>query len=160
MPAHPAPAEPAAGPKRSAAPARGGPDTEAPAKKATSPAAPAAPAGGGRAPSDLKSDWSRLVKLMRERDKMTEALLHSCTVVGLEGQVLRLSTNEFVIKKITGNSATREMIESLLAEVFGFACTLRFEDNARAGTAARADDIPEDGLVATALDLGGEIVDE
>ncbi len=162
MPAQPTPTEPAAGPKRFAAPARDGlsTDTPAPAKKAPGQAAPAAPAAGGRAGSDLKGDWNRLVKLMRERDKMTEALLHSCTVVGLEGQVLRLSTNEFVLKKITSNSATREMIESLLAEVFGFACTIRFEDSARAGPAARTDDIPEDGLVATALDLGGEIVDE
>jgi DNA polymerase-3 subunit gamma/tau len=166
-PARPAPSEPAAGSERLAAPPRGGAPTAGPApvKKpaapaAATPAASAEPPAGGRGLADLKGDWSRLIKLMRETDKMTEALLHSCTVLGLEGQVLRLSTNEFVYKKIANDATTREKIESRLSEVMGFACGIKLEVAGQRGPAARTEDIPEDGLVATALDLGGEIIDE
>ena len=168
-PSQPARSEPKRAPERVDAPASTATSARAPAREAKAPAAPEAPAlsdeaepttGGTRTAAELKSDWGRFVHLMRERDKLTEALLNSCTVLGLEGQVLRLSTNEFVFKKISSNSATREVIEALLGEVLGYACTVKFEVSGRAARSARADDIPEDGLVATALDLGGEIVDE
>ena len=152
-------AEPAAPTSRGAAasaPAR------EPARAAASAPPPAeAPAAENvRSVAELKGDWGRLLKLMRERDKMTEALLNSCQLAGMEGQVLRLSTSEFVFQKISNDSATREKIEAMLAEVFGFTCTVKFEITGRKARSARADDIPQDGLVATALDLGGEIVDE
>jgi hypothetical protein len=81
-------------------------------------------------------------------------------VVGLDAQVLRLSTNKFVYEKLSSNNDMREKIEVLLAEVFGFACAVKIDVTGQGGRPARREDIPEDGLVATALDLGGEIVDE
>jgi hypothetical protein len=100
-----------------------------------------------------------VLRLVRERDKATEALLRSCTVLGLEGGVLRLATFEFVYQKMNAE-ATRGLIEGLLGEVLGFACRVKFEiASGKRGRAARADGIPEDGMVATALDLGGEIVE-
>src|SRR5579859_3218656 len=172
--ARPARSEPKGAPERAAAPLAGSSPAQAPAREAKAPpAAQAAPvppaaapdeagpaAAGTRSAAELKSDWGRFVHLMRERDKLTEALLNSCTVLGLEGQLLRLSTNEFVFKKVSSNSQTREVIEALLSEVLGFTCSVKFEVSGRAARSARSDDIPEDGLVATALDLGGEIVDE
>ena len=162
-PARAARTEPERTSGRSGRPERAAEARPAPTREAGPAAAPeeAGPATGGtRSATELKSDWGRFVHLMRERDKVTEALLNSCTVLGLEGQVLRLSTNEFVYNKISGDSATREMIDTLLGEVLGFTCAVKFEVSGRAARSARADDIPEDGLVATALDLGGEIVDE
>ncbi len=168
-PARPARTEPKRTPEPVDTPARGATSVRTPTREARSPTAPEEPAsseeagpmtGGTRSAAELKSDWGRFVHLMRERDKLTEALLNSCTVLGLEGQVLRLSTNEFVFKKISSNSATREVIETLLGEVLGFTCVVKFEVSGRAARSARSDDIPEDGLVATALDLGGEIVDD
>jgi hypothetical protein len=97
---------------------------------------------------------------VRERDKATEALLNSCIPVGLEGGLLRLATNEFVLKKITNDAAARGMIESVVSEVLGAPCTLKLELAGKRSRTTRSADIPEDGLVATALDLGGEIVDE
>ena len=168
-PARPARAETSAAPQRSEpaprAPAASTPTSvpaREPARSAASapPPAEASPTENMRSAADLKGDWGRLLKLMRERDKMTEALLNSCQIAGMEGQVLRLSTSEFVYKKISNDAATREKIEEMLTEVFGFTCTVKFEVSGRAIRSARADDIPQDGLVATALDLGGEIVDE
>jgi len=163
-PARPARPEPAkSAPERVDQPASGTTPERAPRREAKAAAAPdeAEPVTGGtRSAAELKSDWGRFVHLMRERDKVNAALLNSCMVLGLEGQVLRLSTNEFVFKKISNNSEVRAVIDTLLGEVLGFTCTVKFEVSGRAARSSRADDIPEDGLVATALDLGGEIVDE
>jgi DNA polymerase-3 subunit gamma/tau len=170
-PARAARVEPPAEPERAEVSARANTASEsrapaakaasrAPAAASTPPDAGAPPTANGRGAAELKADWNRLVGLMRERDKATEALLRSCAVVGLEGQVLRLSTNEFVYNKIAGEAVTREKVESLLAEVLGFACAVKLEVSGRRGRSARADDIPDDGLVATALDLGGEIVED
>jgi DNA polymerase-3 subunit gamma/tau len=151
-------AERAAPPVESAAARRapeGGP--AAPGRPAPSPAAGAA--APGRSGGELRAEWNRLLSLMRERDKATEALLRSCNLLSLDGSVLRLSTSEFVFKKISAEAA-RADIEALLAEVLGFDCTVKFEvASGKRGRAGRADDIPEDGMVATALDLGGEIVE-
>ena len=159
-----APAAEYEAPVRAEAPPRPTTTVERPARTApplrSTPAAGSAPSGGG-ASGDLKAAWKRLTVLMKERDKPTEALLNSCTVIGLEAGVLRLATNEFVYKKIN-TEGTRAAVESLLAEVLGEPCVVKFEVAAanKRARGTRADDIPEDGMVATALDLGGEIVEE
>ena len=163
QPSHPARPEPAAAPERVDVPKRAASDSRASEAKAVSRAVRPAgepPAGPAQGATELKANWNRVVGLMRESDKATEALLRSCLVVGLEGQVLRLSTNEFVYKKIAADGVAREKIESLLGEVLGFACTVKLEITGKRGRASSAGDIPDDGLVATALDLGGEIVED
>jgi DNA polymerase-3 subunit gamma/tau len=134
------------------------PPKAAPVRRAAASAGPA-PAPAGRGGGELRAEWNRLLSLMRERDKATEALLRSCSLISLDGGVLRLATSEFVFNKIGAESA-RADIEALLAEVLGHACTVKFEvASGKRGRAGRAGDIPEDGMVATALDLGGEIVE-
>jgi hypothetical protein len=46
-----------------------------------------------------------------------------------------------------------------VAQVFGQSCLVRYEVVGKRGNTRRNEDIPQDGLVATALDLGGEIVE-
>jgi DNA polymerase III subunit tau-like protein len=116
-------------------------------------------AGNTRGTAELRADWNRILGMIRERDKATEAMLRSCQMIGLDGNVLRLSSNEFVLNKIGGSPATRELIESTLTEVLGFACAVRLEVTGRKVQPPRAGSHPDDGLVATALDLGGEIVE-
>ncbi|MGH2522865.1 MAG: DNA polymerase III subunit gamma/tau, partial [Anaerolineales bacterium] len=57
------------------------PSNHAVTPKAATPSAPASPPA---VRGDLKADWGQLLTLMRERDKATEALLRSCTVIGFE----------------------------------------------------------------------------
>ena len=130
------------------------------ATPASAPAAGPGEASAGHRPAvDMRAEWARLLGLMRERDKATEALLRSCTLAGFDGQVLRLATSEFVHKKI-GSSTVRADVEALLAEVLGQPCAVKFEvTSGKRSRTARSDDIPEDGMVAAALDLGGEIVE-
>ena len=77
----------------------------------------------------------------------------------MDGHTLRLSTNPFVNKTINADQAARQMIEAKFGEVLGFACIVKFEEKGQPRRSAHAGDIPEGGLVAAALDLGGEIVD-
>jgi DNA polymerase-3 subunit gamma/tau len=149
----PAAAQEAPAPRRVPEPPKPATTRRAPAGAAAAPAAP------GRGGGELRAEWNRLLSLMRERDKATEALLRSCNLISLEGGVLRLSTSEFVFQKI-GAASARADIEALLAEVLGFECSVKFEvASGKRGPRGRAGDIPEDGMVATALDLGGEIVE-
>jgi DNA polymerase-3 subunit gamma/tau len=159
----PAPAARAHPPAERAAPLPDAPPPRRVPEPPTAPPARRAPAGDGPAPArgggELRAEWNRLLSLMRERDKATEALLRSCSLISLDGGVLRLSTSEFVFKKI-GAASARADLEALLAEVLGVECTVKFEvASGRRGQRGRAGDIPEDGMVATALDLGGEIVE-
>jgi hypothetical protein len=47
----------------------------------------------------------------------------------------------------------------MVSQVFGPDVVVRYEVAGKRGAGRRKDDIPQDGLVATAIDLGGEIVE-
>jgi DNA polymerase-3 subunit gamma/tau len=148
-------ATPAGAPVAASVPARASRPT--PKSNTPKPAPPStAPVSSGAL--DVKSVWAQLVALMREKDKATQSLLNSCKVMGLEGNVLKLSSNEFVAKQINDQVKTRQLINSLLTQVVGFECGVKCEVAGRSRTAAN-EDIPADGLVSTALGLGGEIVE-
>jgi DNA polymerase-3 subunit gamma/tau len=152
----PVPVANAAGASRTADPVTSAPPSgsEPPASTLRPVAEPAA--------ADLGAAWKRLLALMRERDKATEALLRSCTVVGFEGNVLRLATQaQLVHDKLTNHAATRQLITTLLTEVMGRPCGVACQmANTRPSRKADAGHVPAEGMVATALrDLGGEIAE-
>ena len=109
---------------------------------------------------NLKAVWNRLLALVREKDKPTEALLRSCTVVNLEGRSLKLTTNvKLACEKINDQPKTRQLITDLLSDVLGFPCGIQC--TLSGGRSAKNKNVQPDGLVATALrDLGGEIVED
>jgi len=119
--------------------------------------ASAAPAAN----QDVKVVWTRLLTMMREKDKPTTALLRSCTVLGLEDNTVLVATNEFVYKQINGRAETRTIINELLTEIVGFPCAIQCQlTGVSPKRAPDTGDLPNDGMVATALrDLGGEIVE-
>ncbi len=121
-----------------------------------SPSSAAAPA----ADVNLKAVWNRLLALVREKDKPTEALLRSCAVVGLEGNSLKLTTQvKLACEKINDQPKTRQLITDLLSDVLGFPCGIQC--TLSGGRSAKNKNVQPDGLVATALrDLGGEIVED
>jgi DNA polymerase III gamma/tau subunit len=162
---------PAAEPARPAEPAPTRARAPEPASTAATPRPRATPArktaeknaaagSTSTAPAELKPKWDKVLTRMREQDKLTEAVLRSCSVLGLEGGVLRVATHSLVYQKINGNSEILQLIDRLLTEEFGFACSLKFQlvDNGARTPDSR--DLPPDGMVATALrDLGGEIAE-
>jgi DNA polymerase-3 subunit gamma/tau len=151
-----APEAPARPPRAEAAPTRQPP----PARVAPPQAPPDEGASGsGRSVAEFKAEWNRLLKTLRDQDKPTEALLRSCTLVGLDGSLLRLSTSEFIYNRMQSDADTRGRVDALVSQVFGQGVVVRYEVAGKRGADRRSDDIPQDGLVATALDLGGEIVE-
>jgi DNA polymerase-3 subunit gamma/tau len=151
-------------PARFAEPARGArpPASAVPAPPAAK-SAESKPAGGVAAgvSADLKSGWTRVLALMKEKHKPVEPLLRSCTVVGLEGSTLRLVTSAKLVSDKLNDPATAKVVNDALSEVLGTPCSIKCELGAKSGArAADLNDIPADGMVATALrDLGGEIVE-
>ena len=122
------------------------------------PAGPA-PTSGGQSVADLKAEWNRLLKALREEDKPTEALLRSCSLVGLDGNLLRVSASDFIYNRMESDADTRAKVDAMVSQVFGPDVVVRYEVAGKRGVGRRKDDIPQDGLVATAIDLGGEIVE-
>jgi DNA polymerase-3 subunit gamma/tau len=126
-----------------------------------SPSPPAAPASAAPAANvNLKASWNRLLAMMREKDKVVEALLRSCTVAGLEGNSLKLTTQvKLACEKINDQPQTRQLISNMLSEVLGFQCSVQC--TLASGRPAKTKEVQPDSLVATALrDLGGEIVED
>jgi DNA polymerase III subunit gamma/tau len=129
---------------------------EAAQPTAAQPAAGAAPVAN----VNLKATWTRLLGLVREKDKAAEALLRSCAVAGLEGNNLKLTTQvKLACEKINDNPKTRQLISDLLSEILGFPCGVQC--TLATGRPTKSKSVQPDGLVATALrDLGGEIVED
>jgi DNA polymerase-3 subunit gamma/tau len=123
-----------------------------------------APARPGEAP-DLRAVWNRIIAAMLERKKitkLTQADLEKCSIEGLDGNTLRVFTpNKVFFEKFNSRPDVGQLIDSLLSEELGFACSLKLQlGESRANPSANGLDIPADGMVAAALrDLGGRIVE-
>ena len=143
---------------------------------APTPSAPASavlPREAGAPPTNvnLKASWTRLLTLVREKDKATEALLRSCSVAGMEGNLLKLTTQvKLACEKINDHAPTRQLVANLLSDIMGFPCNVQCTLTGGRGPAggrgtadrsAKANNHVPDGLVFSTLqDLGGEIVED
>jgi DNA polymerase III subunit gamma/tau len=144
-----------------------------PAEPAAAPMPAPLEAGAPPPTVNLKTSWSRLLALVREKDKATEALLRSCSVAGMEGNLLKLTTQvKLACEKINDHAPTRQLVADLLSDIMGFPCNVQCTltsgggrnpagGRSASGSSAKAKDHAPDGLVFTALrDLGGEIVED
>jgi DNA polymerase III subunit gamma/tau len=120
---------------------------------------------------NLKASWTRLLTLVREKDKATEALLRSCNVAGMEGNLLKLTTQvKLACEKINDHAPTRQLVANLLSDIMGFPCNVQCtltggrgpaSGRGTAGRNAKPNNHVPDGLVFSTLqDLGGEIVED
>jgi DNA polymerase-3 subunit gamma/tau len=136
------------------------------ASRPASSAAPAPPevARPTEGAVDLKAAWGHFTQLLLERNKiqkMTATELEQCRIEGLEGNILRVSTRSKVfLEKFDARPEMYRVMGSVLSEVMGFPCSLKFQLATGRGSRSREADVPPGGMVATALrDLGGEIVE-
>jgi DNA polymerase-3 subunit gamma/tau len=101
--------------------------------------------------------WDQILKIVRERNPQTQALLNSCTPLGMKGKSLVLGFNgEFAKSKMESGEniqILRQVIETVLEQEMSVLCVV-------AEGGQLPPDIDQEGMVATALrDLGGNIVD-
>jgi DNA polymerase-3 subunit gamma/tau len=113
-------------------------------------------------PTNLKAAWTRTVETLWERkkiQKLTKTELEQCSLEGVDGTTLQVATTKGFLDRLRGNPGFVQVVNEVLSEVLGAPHLIRFQ--LAEGRSEARDDIPNDGMVATALrDLGGEIVDE
>lgn len=127
------------------------------ANSRSTPKPPPPPAADPAVKSDLKVLWARLVETVKKRSHPTAGLLNSCRPIAFNGQELVLGGNEFVCDKINNSKEDRQLIHKALSDLTGTPCVVRCQVISHKRSAG---DVPKDSLVATALDLGGELIEE
>jgi DNA polymerase III subunit gamma/tau len=118
-----------------------------------------APASGKVSVQDIQQNWRRIRAMVKRQSAATEALLNSSKLLGIKDGLLVLG---FQAELLRGKMSTEENIEIIsgaIGEVLGvrpgITCVVM---NAKAGTAPSDLNIESDGMVGTALNLGGQIV--
>lgn len=108
-------------------------------------------------PNEITQHWEAILKQVREQNPQTQALLNSCSPLGVKGNALVLGFNgEFAKSKMeTGENINilQKVMQQVLGKSMSVLCVV-------SQSGELPPDIDQDGMVATALrDLGGKIVD-
>ena len=136
----------------------------APAATAPTPAPPAdlalkAPSQGERSVTqqELQQNWNRIRAAVKKRKPLTEAVLNSCRY-HIKDNILILSFPSEVVKLKMDSEENikllREALQAVLGVTLPVRCTLTGSKSAQPSDF----DVEGDGMVGTALDLGGKIV--
>ena len=129
------------------------------AQKARSAPAGSSPAGKVAPPADdeLRKGWSGFVEAIKAQDAQVGALLNSVKVREIRGSALLLGFASQILKEKMEKEATRAMAEEAARLAYGRALEVK------CFVASVSGEIPPEldssGMVATAMRLGGEIVD-
>ena len=120
------------------------------------PAAPAPTPAGGAEIDQLRSRWKEIRGAVRKLNSATDGLLNSSSVLEIRGSELFLGFASETVKGIMESENHIEFAQRGIEEVIGRSLAIRCV------IASDAADIPEDltsdGMVATAMRLGGKIV--
>jgi len=157
--AAPAAAQPAQQAAPVAAPAAAAPEPVL--SPAPSGGAPAAPTAGEQqiALQTVQQNWNKVRALTKKYRPQTDALLNSCRLMALKDGVLTIGFISDVVKSKmeAGDNIdlTRQAIQHLLGVNLQILCVVT---NARTGGTPLDLEVDSEGMVGTALNLGGEIV--
>ncbi len=162
QPAAPQAGEPAKPAGTRAQPAAPAPQSEnAPAKSEAAPASTPqpAPASGGPGLAEIRASWAKIRQAVKQRSGLTAAALNSCRTFTLKDGVLILGyQTELVRSKMETEenlALLREAIKSVVGASFPVRCVVVGNK-----TSIDVDDptLAGDGMVRTALDLGGVLL--
>ena len=119
----------------------------------------AAPSSSDIDLNTIKKNWKNIRSLVREHSKPAEALLNSCKMITVRKGVLILGFATPVLESKMSTPENLELTRNAIAHLLGIevpVTTVVTKDNA---SELPPDlDIDADGLVSTALNLGGKIV--
>jgi DNA polymerase-3 subunit gamma/tau len=157
-----APAE-TASPSQEAAPARvRSAERPTAASQAVPAEATSTPAPGTLTVAEIGSRWRDVLRFTRERDKLVEALLNSCSLHGVDGLTIVVQVPSELLRDKMQQEHNRMQIEQALQHVFGEPLMLRcLVGGVQGGGVASGGDndlLAEDSLAAYAVhELGGKI---
>ncbi len=107
----------------------------------------------------IRDHWKEIRAFVKERSKHAEALLNSCKLVAVKDNTLFLGFATEVLRSNMNTDRNKELIQQAMLHIMQadlkLACILINQD--MAGLPPELD-LEEDGIVGTALTLGGKIV--
>ena len=107
----------------------------------------------------IKDNWREIRSFVKERSKHAEALLNSCKLVTVKDGTLYLGFSTEVLRSNMNTERntelTRQAIYHILQADIKLACIIASSD--ATGLPPELE-LEEDGLVGTALTLGGKII--
>lgn len=108
-------------------------------------------------PDDLSENWKKIISAVRKQSPMTQALLNSCKLQGIKGGALVLAfQSDFVRTKMEQEEhlkLTCDIISDILGKEMQIMCITAASERSNLPS-----NVDQDGLVADALRMGGEIV--
>ena len=108
---------------------------------------------------ELRKKWPAIRKQIKTQRPQTEALLNSCRSVNIKDGVLVLGFASDVVKSKMETPENLELTGSIITQITGKGIRIRCEVVSKSGNTAPTDmNIEDDGMVNTALNLGGQIV--
>lgn len=150
--------EPSTSPAATASSAK--PDTQVAAKPAEEKgqSAPAVPsADGSIGLKEVLANWKQVKETVRKQRPVTEGLLNSCQPLTMKGDTLVLAFTNEAIKDRMEKPENLGLAQSALNHVLGKEVRITCVLNRKAAGAPLDLEIEEDGMVRTALNLGGVI---
>jgi DNA polymerase III subunit gamma/tau len=159
------PAQPAETPKSARLEGASNPPPPAKPAPADSPPTSSGPTPPQEAPSDdsailhrIAQNWPRVRVAVKKTRPATEALLNSCKLLGMKNGALVIGFQGEIVKSKMDTPENLELTRQAIATVAGVSVGLICVVSNKSGTAPNDLDIDRDGMVGTALNLGGQIV--
>jgi DNA polymerase-3 subunit gamma/tau len=156
----PAAAEPSPAPvaaSRPARPPKAASAKKAPARPSTPPPATDLPSDGSLSVAVIREKWPSIKLAVRRHNTSTQGVLNSSAILELKGSELILGFASETLKEIMDRPANLEAAQAGLKDVLGQTLRVRCVISADGRTVPP--DVEGDGMVATAVRLGGKIVD-
>ncbi len=124
------------------------------------PAPPAAASGDGKAVSlqDILNQWKRIGAVARKKSQSAQALINSCKPITLKDNLIVLGFQSDLLRDKMAAQENMQITSQAIFEVLG--CSLSVSAvvmNTKGGDPTDLD-VEGDGMVGTALNLGGQIV--
>jgi DNA polymerase-3 subunit gamma/tau len=119
---------------------------------------PAAAPSGGISLQDIVHNWARIRTVVKRHRSQTEGLLNSCKPVAIKDGALVLSFKTEILRQKMDVPENVELIRQAVYHVTGANLGVSCVVSTRMGSSSDAIDVPSDGLVGAALNLGGQIV--
>ncbi len=132
--------------------------TDPPMASAASSPAQAAASDESAVLHNIAQNWARVRMAVKKMRPSTEALLNSCKLLGMKNGALLLGFQGEIVKSKMETPENMELTRQAIANVTGVSVAIICVVSNKSGTAPNDLDIDRDGMVGTALNLGGQIV--
>ncbi len=108
--------------------------------------------------NDILDHWDAIKAYVKRYNRATEALLNSCKPNAMKENTLYLGFASDTVKGLMDKKENIELAASAIEAVLGTNLTLRCVVAKNTPAASAEQDLDSDGMVRTALNLGGKIV--